>query len=174
MPVSFEENKGIVLDWYRKIAPTRNVLDIGPGVGTYSKLIDNKKARWIGVEIWAPYLEEYQLFKHYDEVIIADARYLSYGQLSPIDLIIAGDVIEHMAREDAIEMIQRWKMWANNIIISVPIVDIHQTVDKGNTWETHLHQWRFKEMQTLLGAGVVEVLEGRKLGYFWWKSDIPL
>lgn len=173
MPVSFTENKHKVQEWYQRIAPRGTVVDIGPGVGTYAQLIpaaERQQAHWVGVEIWGPYIEEYNLRDWYDNIIVADARYLDFSLIPDIDLVIAGDVLEHMAKEDAVRLVLDWKQRAKNIIISVPIVDIHQVVTSGNVWETHLHQWRFAEMLPLLEDGLEDSVEGENLGYFWWRA----
>ncbi|MCL2038493.1 class I SAM-dependent methyltransferase [Candidatus Saccharibacteria bacterium] len=171
MPSSFDENKDVVKSWYDLIKPEQTVLDIGPGVGTYADLIVEKNgARWVGIEIWAPYIEKYELTKKYDELVVADARYVDFAKFAPIDLIIAGDMIEHIDRDEAVKLLEDFKSHAKNFIISIPIVNIPQEVTTGNVWETHHHQWKFDEMKELLGDGLTSSVRGTYLGYFLWRK----
>lgn len=174
MPVSNGENKDVARRWIKEIDSTHVVVDIGAGVGTYKSLLTDTKAHWVGIEIFAPYITEYNLRDIYNTVICADARYLDFNLLGEIDLVIAGDVIEHMPRNDAIGLLDRLKQASKNIIISVPIVESHQGTVNGNEFETHHYQWDFDEMLGVLNFGangkVVESLKGDVLGYYLWKK----
>ena len=75
------------------------VLDIGPGVGTYAKLLAGPDVSGlIGLEIWEPYVQTYRLREYYDEIIIGDARLVDLPQA---DVVILGDVAEHMTEVEA-------------------------------------------------------------------------
>src|SRR5690554_1542992 len=104
MPTSDRENKHLIRQWYRDINPDV-VVDIGPGEGTYARLLRGsakKSARWYGVEAWGPYVEDFKLRELYHRVIISDVRHTALETVHPNpDLVIAGDVLEHMAKEEA-------------------------------------------------------------------------
>lgn len=174
MPVSNGENKQVAKLWIDRIDAKNVVVDIGAGVGTYKSLLTDTKAHWVGIEIFAPYIQEYHLRDIYNTVICGDARYVDFTLLGEIDLVIAGDVIEHMPRNDAIGLLDRLKQVSKNIIISVPIVESHQGTVNGNEFETHHYQWDFDEMLGVLNFGangkVVESLKGDVLGYYLWKK----
>ncbi len=174
MPVSSPENKEIAKRWIEAIDAQNIVVDIGAGVGTYKTLLESTKARWIGIEIFAPYITEYNLKDIYEDVICSDARYMDFALLGEIDLVIAGDVIEHMPRNDAIGLLDRLKAVSKNIIISVPIIESHQGTVNGNEYETHHYQWDYDEMLGILNFGsngkVVESIKGSILGYYLWKK----
>ena len=175
MPTSDGENKHKVLEWYESIMP-KTVLDIGAGEGTYAKLIDNSdladEAYWTAIEAWGPYVTKYKLGEIYNNVVIADACYVDYSKinLGYSDLTIAGDVLEHMTKTESKELIQELKKHSRNIIISVPLLHLHQDAYKGNWFEKHIDHWHFNEMKAELGKGVIDSVEGPTLGYFWWSS----
>ena len=50
------------------------MLDIGCGSGTYAKMFPD--AHWTGVEVWEPYVEEFNLKDLYQQLILSDAREL--------------------------------------------------------------------------------------------------
>lgn len=168
MPTSDQENKDVVIRWYKALQPS-SVLDIGAGAGTYSKLIKDKgNARWIALEAWTPYIKQYKLADKYDDVIVADARYLDYSLIKP-DLVIAGDVLEHMTKQEAMFCIDRFKQHAKSIIVSVPLLHLDQAPYRGNWFEVHKDHWHYEDMCAYLGSGLQESIQGPTLGYFLWQ-----
>lgn len=167
MPTSDHENKDVVVRWYDQLKPA-SVLDIGAGNGTYSKLIEKKRnARWIALEAWSPYIKRYKLHDKYDDVVVADARYVDYSLIKP-DLVIAGDVLEHMTRNEAKRCIDQFKQHANAIIVSIPLLHLDQDAYMGNWFEKHVDHWTYKQMCDYLGGGLQESVKGPTLGYFLW------
>ncbi len=139
MPMSSAEGK----DWTRQrvqdLAATGpvSVLDIGPGVGTYAKLLSGPGvSRITGIEIWEPYVHTYQLHDHYDEVIVGDAREVTWPAA---DVVIMGDVAEHMSGEEARRLWDRALLSARRAIyLSIPIVPYPQHEIEGNPHEHHV------------------------------------
>ena len=175
MPTSDAENKPKFLEWYKQIKP-KTVLDIGAGEGTYAKLVVSAgvefNAYWTGIEAWGPYVKSFNLMDWYNNVVIADACYVDYRKVNNghSDLVVAGDVLEHMTKTEAKELIAELKKHSSNIIISIPLVHLDQAAYKGNWFEKHIDHWHFKEMQAELSDGLVESVEGPTLGYFWWEK----
>lgn len=173
MPYSDADGKDIVKGWYKKIAP-RVIVDIGPGQGTYSDLLRNKsaKATWYGIEAWGPYVTEFNLWKKYDRIIVSDIRHVDLMTVhyAP-DLVIAGDVLEHMAKDESEVVLQKFRAWADNIIVSVPLAHHDQGAYKGNWFEHHQDHWNHEEMVQFLGAGLKDSFEGRILGCYWWSRE---
>ena len=52
--------------------PHATILDIGCGAGAYARMFPESKVT--GVEIWQPYIEQYNLRHIYDELHVEDAR----------------------------------------------------------------------------------------------------
>ena len=167
MPRSHPEGRDWAVDRIRaSTAPV--IIDIGCGEGTYSDLARGWRsdAVWVGVEVWEPYVEEFDLWSKYDFVAVRDARELSLPDVPFV--FLAGDVLEHMPRFDAVDLLDHAKARAEAIMVSVPIVDYPQHAHAGgNPFEEHVDQWTFDEMlEQLPGA---ETWRGDVVGRFWWK-----
>lgn len=168
MPRSHPEGR----DWaVHRIANTTApvVIDIGCGEGTYSDLARGWRADalWVGVEVWEPYVDEFELWRKYDVVAVKDVREFPFPRMPFV--LLAGDVLEHMPRSDAIALLERAKTHAEAIMISVPVVEYPQHAhEDGNPFEAHLDQWTFGTMWEYLTDGVLEGWRGDVVGRFWW------
>lgn len=177
MPTSIDEGKDWSLERFKAVRPD-TVCDVGPGEGTYAKLLRpaHQGIWWTAIEIHKPYITKYKLKNTktrtgmYDEVHNLDAR-RAPGHLFHRDLVICGDVLEHMPREDAVALLQRIEAaGAWNILVSVPIVDAPQGEMDGNPHEEHVHHWDAADMDRVLAdlGGNVESTRGHTLGVWWW------
>lgn len=176
MPTSDAEGKDWSLARFEHVKP-ETVCDIGPGEGTYARLFRpaHPGIWWTAIEIHKPYIAKYKLKSTktramYDEIHVEDARE-SEDHLFHRDLVIAGDVLEHMPREDAVALLQRIEAaGAWNILVSLPIVDSQQGEVDGNPHEAHVHQWAADDMDAVLAGlgGKVEAMRGGTLGCWWW------
>ncbi len=114
-----------------------SVLDIGPGVGTYAKLLAGPAvSRLTGIEIWEPYVHTYRLRTYYDEVIVGDARVVDWPAA---DVVVMGDVAEHMTVPEAQDLWAKAVASARRAIyLSIPIVHYPQGHIEGNPHEHHV------------------------------------
>ncbi len=168
MPKSSRQGKDVALKWYEQLKP-KTVVDVGPGIGTYSILMrPAHRAHWVGVEVWEPYVNQFSLNDLYDEIVVADARYVDPATYES-DLVIAGDIIEHMDKDDGKGLIASIKKRTKNFFVSIPIRHYPQGPWQGNPYEEHVSHWDFDEMKRVLGRGVAKTWKGKTLGYFWWK-----
>lgn len=145
------------------------VVDVGPGEGTYSTLGRHLIwwADWVGVEIFEPYVDRFLLGQKYDHIMVRDIRTIPAESFGTDYLILFGDVLEHMPRQDAVDLIEHHRRFAHEIYVSVPIVESVQGPCYGNDHETHLHQWTFEEMSDLLPGA--EAFKGAQVGRWWWR-----
>ncbi|WP_375492071.1 methyltransferase domain-containing protein [uncultured Jatrophihabitans sp.] len=133
------------------------VLDVGPGVGTYAKLLAGLPITSIvGLEVWEPYVSTYHLHDLYDEIVIGDVR---DAPLPPVDVVVLGDVLEHMSRADAVRVWERCAQTAARAVyLSLPIVHYPQHAIEGNPFEVHVEEdWSHDTvLATFEGIGAYE------------------
>lgn len=164
VPGSSPEGKVQAVEFARTIAPPATVLDIGPGMGTWHGLLaPHWQAEWTCIEIWAPYVDRYDLRDKYDRVIIEDAAFVSLAELHTLyDLAIFGDVIEHLSKPWAVEMVLRlpWR----HALISVPIITYPQGAWEGNPYEAHKATWCTQDV--IRAFPVTRHWAGEEIGVF--------
>ncbi len=116
------------------------VLDVGPGRGQWYDLLHTffPTATFDAIEIFEPYVERYQLLKRYRSVCIADVRDRDLEH-DPYDLVIFGDVLEHMEKVDAIWVVDNYVQ--QHAIISIPIGVCPQEPTEENPYEEHVSTW---------------------------------
>lgn len=135
-----------------KFFTNKRILDIGAGSGTYSNLyssvhLPRSKFTWEAVEIWEPYVEKFSLRDKYDSVHITGAIEFFKTSQECYDLVFMGDVVEHMTKEQAVEMVEMAKQVCRLIIISIPIVHYPQDEYEGNPYEAHVKDdWSVQEV----------------------------
>ena len=155
MGTSLPSGKDQILGWFQDHAQNiATIVDIGAGSGTYINLIKESAnccadAKWIGIEAWQPYVAKFNLADRYDQLINADVRTVDWSTLSPT-VVIAGDVLEHMSKSDAVNLVDQVLNSAQTMIISIPIRHMPQDAINGNPYEVHVKDdWCHDEvMQT--------------------------
>jgi hypothetical protein len=145
MPRSDTSNRAWVASKIVDLYPD-SFLDVGPGEGAYGKLVKEHSPLTVrhAVEIWAPYVETYRLENIYHRVYICDARiFFNYKY----DLVILGDVLEHMSQADALALWDVIRHNAKAAIISMPIIHYPQGEEEGNPYEAHIEEdWSHDEI----------------------------
>lgn len=137
MPTSDPANKAWTIREIAKLSP-QSVLDVGPGEGHYLEFIKGFIGYHVkvdGIEVWEPYVDRFQLDKRYDNLYVEDVR--NHRDFD-YDLVIFGDVLEHMPEQDAVEVWSRASLQARYGIISIPIVYHPQDAFGGNPYEVHV------------------------------------
>lgn len=140
MPASAEEGRDTMRSWVMAEHPS-SLLDIGAGCGTYAQWWRYLTPRpyLIGVEIWRPYVREFRLHELYDQVIVRDVREMTLPEWPRTDVVILGDVLEHMTAADAIRV---WHLACASarkaVYLSIPIVHSPQGPVNGNPHEEHV------------------------------------
>ncbi len=145
MPNSDWKNKPWAASVIQKMQP-KTAIDFGAGEGIYGQILRkySPETYKVAVEIWAPYVTEFKLDKVYDEVWICDARIYPHFKY---DLVIFGDILEHMSKEDALALWDRVSKEAKYAIISMPIVHFPQGHIHGNPYEEHVKDdWSHEEI----------------------------
>lgn len=174
MPSSVAEGKGwtaAMLERLAKLTPIRSVVDIGAGCGTYAAMRDSApEAKWTAVEIWEPYVAQFDLWSKYDEIVLADARTMDW---TDYDFAFCGDVLEHMNAEDAMALWDQVLEHCRFAVISIPVVHYPQGEYEGNPFEAHVvDDWSHERvLECFPGVRVHEVYSTVGV-YFAASSDI--
>ena len=165
MPTSDPTNKLWSMRRIKDINP-KTVLDIGTGMGDYLELIKTYISSDIvvhGVEVWEPYVEEYFLKERYDQLFIQDVREMTEFSY---DLVILGDVLEHMPEADAVALWDLISKQARHAMISIPIGHHPQGAWGGNPYEIHHEEdWSIERVLQAF-SGIIEHKEFDITGVF--------
>lgn len=127
----FKENIKEYLE--NKYTEKARVLDVGAGSGTYYNLLGDYFKIIDAVEIYKPNIEKFKLKDKYSLVFnenIVDFEYDFY------DIIIFGDVIEHLSEEEADKVLKYAKDRCREMIVAVPYCYKQGEVE-GNIYEIH-------------------------------------
>lgn len=110
------------------------ILDVGAGWGKYRDLL-HCYATMDAVEVWTPYVEQEALADRYKLVFQADVYDLAIegGVLGHYDLVIFGDVLEHLRTAQARLVLAECRA----AIVVVPF-EYAQGEEDGNPYEAHL------------------------------------
>lgn len=136
------------------------IVDVGPGMGTYARLLQPlvPGTRWIGVEIWAPYARDFKLADIYDHIYIADATCFDVQLLSNGGAAILGDVLEHITKDMAARTVARLLQKVDYAALSIPIGIWEQGAYGGNPFEAHVATWSMGDLPRYFPhlAGITE------------------
>ena len=134
---SYNDGKLEVVDWICKRVPKGGrILDVGACDGKWAMLIRDQRQDVIldACEIFKPNARE--IFSLYEQIFVGDITYYRY-QPKVYDMVIFGDVIEHMEVWAAKEVIQHAKRCATDHVIGIPF-RFKQGPLYGNQWERHI------------------------------------
>jgi hypothetical protein len=154
MPSSTYKNHGLILEEVMKQQP-KSILDVGIGFGKWAFLareyLETWKNRvfpeqWVvnieGIEIFKPYVERLPWQKVIYNTIHIGNAFEIIKTLGFYDLIIAGDVVEHLPKEQGISLIKDCIRRSQCAIFSVPIGNwMNNVTVGGNEAESHRAVW---------------------------------
>lgn len=143
MPYSVRENDEFVLNLFYEDSSIQRVLDVGVGSGTYGRLLKGagaiERENLHGVEVWEPYEGLFGLHQFYGRMIYANILTLTPDDLDHYDLIIFGDVLEHIDSKDLPTVWRLAEAVADRVLISLPKGHWPQTEgEHGNPYEAHV------------------------------------
>jgi 2-polyprenyl-3-methyl-5-hydroxy-6-metoxy-1,4-benzoquinol methylase len=149
MPTS---NLALALDAVTLVHEVKHdwILDIGPGYGRYGlllrELLNVKPERLDAIEAEITYLEKFRwLHCIYDNVIHGDGSDLPEEFLDQYDIVLLYDVIEHIEKQKALDLIERIR---GRIAIITPVDFFEQHVE-GVPSEDHVSHWTLEEFQAM-------------------------
>jgi len=118
---------------YDNFAKDITILDVGAGCGTYWNLLHDKFRNIDAVEAFEPNITDHNLREKYRIVFFSDIRDLTYNHYN---LIIFGDILEHLAVEDAQKVLDYAYDRCDNLVVALPYM-YEQDAIYGNTYEIH-------------------------------------
>lgn len=128
---SYSAGKEYVCDWVRQNFPKEStILDVGACNGKWKHLLMEYN-KMDAVEIFTPNMANLGDYRAAYNIDIKDYKFTWY------DLIIFGDVIEHMEISDAQDVLAYARPRCRDMIVAVPY-QYHQDEIYGNRWERHI------------------------------------
>lgn len=134
-----------------------SVLDVGAGCGTYYNLLHDVFPNMDAVEVFKDNIINYSLEDKYNKVYNMDIKNFKFEHY---DLVIMGDVLEHLTVEEAQFVIEYIYPRCNQLLIAVPY-QMEQGEVENNKYEIHLQPdltpeifgQRYPQMKFLCGNG---------------------
>lgn len=147
------------------------ILDVGAGSGTYFDALQSAGySKAIGaVEVWRPYINEFGLELKYDFVYEVDIRSKDFLEAmeGAFDVVIFGDILEHMSKEEALELWDALPSITRYALIAIPIIHYHQGEINGNPYEVHVKDdWSHEEVLDSF-SNIVDSWTGDVVGAYW-------
>lgn len=157
MPSSRPNAIPIIVSLIKQLAP-QSILDVGIGFGKWGHLFreytdilesqddppryrrENWQVRIDGIEGYPDYVTEMHRYI-YNNIMIGDLRTLA-DKIGDYDVIFLGDIIEHVTKQEGIDVLNRLRRKARKaIIISTPKYETGQQALCDNDLETHRSVW---------------------------------
>lgn len=159
MPIARPEVIPTVCKWFCA-HEVKRVLDVGLGFGLWGflarqylllwtgrgDLTQKKYSNWRneitidGIEIYKGYITDLQKLL-YNNIYIGDMRNL-LPKMHSYDIIIFGDVLEHVILRDGLKLLQTAKNKAKWVIITTPDYFVKGKAKMDNEWEKHKYHWK--------------------------------
>lgn len=161
MPGSASHGKNNIKDWVEAQDDIKTIVDIGAGGGTYPRLLGSGYT-WIGIEIFEPYVDKFKLLDYYQEIVIGDVVDLFNMAKEPKgDLIIFGDVLEHIDKYAAKNLLRKALAKFKHVVVSIPMEDSYPGKEHyGNIHERHISTWSIKDIESLTKWEICEIVRG--------------
>lgn len=156
---SYDIGKDVVCAWVRDNFPKDSkILDVGACNGLWKRLL--REYTMDAVEIFQPNIVWLGDYREVYNVDIYDFTYDWY------DLIIFGDVIEHMSVERAQKVLEYASKRCKDLIVAVPFL-YKQGAIYGNKWEIHIQDDLTAEL-VAERYPMLEVLHETKVNYCYY------
>ncbi len=164
--ISYFKFKNLITIYLKRNIPQGSTaLDVGFGQGIYGHL-QKDFFKIDGIDIYEPSKNQ-NTERIYSQIYIKDICSFEYEWY---DLVIMGDVLEHLSIENAQKVINYAKEHSNFILVAIPYCQA-QVFTEGNTYETHLQSDLTHDI-FLERYGNFKLIRCDKLhGYYFWKKS---
>ena len=136
-----------------------SLLDVGCGRGGPIERINRKRKLFsVGADIFQPYLRHCQAAGVHNELVCCDVRLLPFRPHG-FDIVLCSEVLEHLQRYEAEELVSEIELIARRqVIISTPVGACHQDEYDGNPHQAHRSTWLPRDFRglgyTVRGTGL--------------------
>ncbi len=131
----------------KELSGCERVLDLG--CGHHSPLGSCRIPYSVGVELFEPSLQESRRKRIHTEYVKADIRAVVFKPKS-FDAVIAVEVLEHLTREEGVELLGKMAGWAKKkVIITTPNGYMWQGTCDSNPLQEHRSGWTAKGLRQL-------------------------
>ena len=117
----------------RNFSREAKILDVGAGEGTYLPFLRDYFTNIEAVEVFEPNIKNYDLERRYEKVYNVDIKDFKYEYY---DIIIFGDVIEHLEVEEAQKVLEYAYDRCKEMVVAVPYLN-PQGIEEDNIYEIH-------------------------------------
>lgn len=135
----------------RELAGASSILDVGCGTGSPLKDISLSAGYKVGVDAFEEAIEESRKQQihhdyHQENILKIDTLF----KPNSFDCVIALDLIEHLTRDEGMELIEKMeRISSRKIIIFTPNGFIPQGDHRGNPWQAHKSGWHVSDFRQL-------------------------
>lgn len=165
---SLNKGKKEAVQWIKEnFEKGAECLDVGACNGKWFDLVGDYLTM-DAIEIWMPNIRKYELAKKYRMVMCSDiikANYLFY------DLIIFGDVLEHMSVSEAQKVIEYARPRCRDMLIAIPFL-YEQGAKNGNPFEIHIQDDLTPELFELRYPGFKPIFMSDNYAYYVKNNNI--
>ena len=159
---SSDQGKAEAVKWILdNLKPGDTALDVGAGDGKWAALLKGYLLM-DAVEVFWPNISNHELYKKYHNTYIADIRDFKYTYY---DLIIFGDVLEHMTVQDAQNVINYARARCLYMLVAVPF-NWPQGAIYGNPYEVHIQPDLTPELFNKRYPGFKCIYQTYNYGYY--------
>lgn len=128
---SYDYGKPEVVSWIQKNFPIDStILDVGAGDGKWRYLL----RKYPNMDAVEAFMDNLRWLTGYRKIFHADIRGFQYEHY---DLIIFGDVLEHLSVEEAQAVLEYARPRCRDMVIAVPFL-YEQGAIYGNPYEVHI------------------------------------
>ncbi len=157
----------MILKLKEELSNYNAILDVGCGPNSRIQFVEVPYS--VGIELFGPYIKESKKKNIHNEYIQADIRKIDFAKNS-FDAVICIDVIEHLKKEEAYDLIKKMESWASNkVIIYTPNGYLWQRRIDNNPQQEHKSGWDYKELEelnyTVYGMGGWKILRGSEANF---------
>ena len=175
--------------YYMRKKTVQTILDVGCGSGEPMGFFKRKGNFFaVGVDIFIPYLRWCKAHNTHDDFVRCDVKFLPFKE-SSFDLVMSLEVIEHLTKKSAEEMLANFEKIAKfQVIISTPVGKQMQDELDENQYQEHQSGWYPQDLLSLgyavkgLGFPLIHGLrltdllpkQLNLLGHVFWLLSSPI